>query len=335
MPSPAAAPAVDPWLLDCRGRVLDCRPAGQGGRAHVVGVLNVTPDSFSDGGRYPSVQAAVDRAGAMAQEGAAVVDVGGESTRPRGRAYGAGAHAVGLDEELARVVPVVEAIARALPHVLISVDTSKGAVAREALRAGAHLVNDVRGLRDGTGTAQAAADYGAPLVVMHAPGADASAGDASVGPGAMPHEQSHAGDVVEAVLRGLAASVAAAAAAGVRHVVVDAGFGFGKTVAENLRLVGQTAALLALGRPVMVGVSRKHTVGVILGSAEAPAPVGARLVGGLGLAAVAVLGGASLVRTHDVRETAELLRTLAAVADATSAAAGEATGGRSLVEAGR
>ncbi len=316
MPAALAALA-DPWLLDCRGRALDCRPGA--GPAHVVGVLNVTPDSFSDGGRYTSVQAAVDRAGEMAQEGAAVVDVGGESTRPAGAAYGAGAQAVTLDDELARVVPVVEAIVRALPHLLVSVDTTKGPVARAALRAGAHLVNDVRGLRGGTGTAQAAADYGAPLIVMHSSG----------GPGAMPHEHVDSqagGDIVETVCRGLAASLAAAAAAGVRHVVVDAGFGFGKTPEQNLRLVGHTAALVAaLSRPVMVGVSRKHTVGVVLGSAAAPAPVGERLVGSLGLAAVAVLGGARLVRTHDVRATAELLRTLAAVADAS---ASDASAGR-------
>ena len=324
MPTALAVPA-DPWLLDCRGRTLDCRPGA--GPAHVVGVLNVTPDSFSDGGRYTSVQAAVDRAGEMAQEGAAVVDVGGESTRPAGAAYGPGAQAVTLDDELARVVPVVEALARALPHLLLSVDTTQGAVAREALRAGAHLVNDVRGLRGGTGTARAAADYGAPLIVMHSSG----------GPGAMPHEHTGsptggtAGDIVETVARGLAASVAAAEAAGVRHIVVDAGFGFGKTPAENLRLIGHTAALVAaLSRPVMVGVSRKHTVGVVLGSAAAPAAVGARLVGSLGLAAVAVLGGECLVRTHDVRATAELLRTLAAVADASApdAQAGRSHGGR-------
>ena len=321
-PSPSAAPtpappaAVDPWRLDCRGRVLDCRPLSAGGPGHVVGVLNVTPDSFSDGGLYRSVQAALDRAAAMAAEGASVIDVGGESTRPRGAAYGAGAQAVSSAEETDRVVPVVEAIARALPHVLISVDTYKGDVARAALRAGAHLVNDVRGLRDGTATARAAADFNAPLVVMHSAG----------GPGAMPHEPARRGDgprdIVETVGRGLAAAVAAATAAGVSHVVVDAGFGFGKTPAENLRLVGHTADLVKrLGRPVMVGVSRKHTVGVVLGSADAPAPVGERLVGGLALAAFAVLAGASLVRTHDVRATAELLRTLAAVAEATAEAA--------------
>ena len=315
LPNPSAAsalPAVDLWRLDCRGRMLDCRPISAGGTGHVVGVLNVTPDSFSDGGLYRSVQAALDRAAAMAAEGASVIDVGGESTRPRGAAYGAGAAAVSSAEETDRVVPVVEAIARALPHVLISVDTYKGDVARAALRAGAHLVNDVRGLRDGTATARAAADFNAPLVVMHSAGA----------PGAMPHENGGTlggpRGIVEAVGRSLEAAVAAAEAAGVRHVVVDAGFGFGKTPAENLRLVGQTAGLVErLGRPVMIGVSRKHTVGVVLGSAGAPAPVGERLVGGLALAAIAVLAGASLVRTHDVRATAELLRTLAAVAEAT------------------
>ncbi len=300
------------WLLDCRGRMLDARPLALGGRPHVAGVLNVTPDSFSDGGRYDrSIQAAVDRAAEMEREGATIVDVGGESTRPSGAAYGAGAAVVSVDEETERVVPVVEAIVRALPHLLISVDTSKGPVARAALRAGAHIVNDVRGVRYGTATAQAAADYGAPLIVMHSAGA----------PGAMPHEETGARDVTQTVIDGLARSVASAEACGVRDVVVDAGFGFGKTVPENMRLIGETGRLVAaFGRPVMVGVSRKHTVGVVLGSALAPAPVGARLIGSLGLAAQAVLSGASLVRTHDVRETAELLRTLAAVAEATRAA---------------
>ncbi|HEX8298342.1 MAG TPA: dihydropteroate synthase [Rubricoccaceae bacterium] len=310
---PVAALSDAPWRLDCRGRMLDARPQGLGGPAHVVGVLNVTPDSFSDGGRYTSVQAAVDRAAEMEREGATLVDVGGESTRPAGVAYGAGAAVVSIDEETDRVVPVIEAIVRALPHLLVSVDTSKGPVARAALRAGAHLVNDVYGLRDGTGTAQAAADYSAPLIVMHSAGR----------PGAMPHEAptpaptASPRDIVETVLDGLAASVAAAEACGVRSIVVDAGFGFGKTPAENLCLIGETARLVHdLGRPVMVGVSRKHTVGVVLGNAHAPAPVGARLIGSLALAAQAVLGGASLVRTHDVRPTAELLRTLAAVAAA-------------------
>ena len=308
-PSPTVPPGLEGAVLDCRGRPLDCRA----GRAHVMGVLNVTPDSFSDGGRYVNVQQALDRAAEMAGEGAAVLDVGGESTRPSGVTYGTGAAPVGLDEELERVVPVVEAIARALPDVLISVDTYKGAVAREALQAGAHLVNDVSGLRDGVGTARAAADFGAPLVVMHGAGE----------PGAFVHTRREGGgDVVEAVAASLARSVAAARAEGVRDVVVDAGFGFGKTPRENLRLVARTDRLAELGCPVLIGVSRKSTVGVALGSAEAPAPVGARLFGSLGLAALAVVRGASIVRTHDVRPTVELLRVVGA-AEAAGRAGGD------------
>lgn len=302
-PDPAAAaPESDAGqrVLDCRGRPLDV----SAGRVHVMGILNITPDSFSDGGRYRSVQAALDRAGRMAEEGAAVLDVGGESTRP-------GADPVGLDEELARVVPVVEAIARDLPHALISVDTYKGAVARAALRAGAHLVNDVTGLRDGVGTAVAAAEYGAPLVVMHSLGT--TGGTASEGA---------YGDVVDDVAASLRRSVGRAEAAGVRDVVVDPGFGFGKTPAQNLRLVAEVDRLgAALGRPVLVGVSRKSTVGVVLGSPGAPAPVGERLFGSLGLAALAVLRGASIVRTHDVRATAETLRAITAAEAARTEAA--------------
>ena len=304
LPRPPAADRGARTVLDCRGRPLDVGP----GHAHVMGVLNVTPDSFSDGGHYAGVQAALDRAGVMADEGAAIIDVGGESTRPQGATYGDGATPVGLDEELRRVIPVVEAIVRELPHVLVSVDTYKGAVAREALRAGAHLVNDVTGLREGQGTAAAAAEYRAPLVVMHAAGRL----------GSLPHEAPHA-DVVAGVTASLAASVRRAEAAGVRDVVVDPGFGFGKTPADNLRLIAGVDRLReALGRPVLVGVSRKSTVGVVLGTAEAPVPVAERLYGSLGLAALAVVRGASLVRAHDVRATVE---TLAVVLAAEAAAA--------------
>ena len=283
-----------------------------------MGILNVTPDSFSDGGRYTSVQQALDRAGEMADEGAAILDVGGESTRPAGATYGAGASVVGLDEELGRVVPVVEAIARELPHVLISVDTYKGAVAREALRAGAHLVNDVTGLREGVGTARAAADYGAPLVVMHAAGR----------PGAMPHtapsNASSSFGIVDTVRGSLRRSVEMARAEGVRDVIVDAGFGFGKAPDENLQLVARTDRLRELGCPVLVGVSRKSTVGIVVGSADAPAPVGDRLYGSLGLAALAVVRGASIVRAHDVRPTVELVRAVCA-AEAAGREAGATT----------
>ncbi|NNF59237.1 MAG: dihydropteroate synthase [Rhodothermaceae bacterium] len=291
-----APPPADPFVLDCRGRLLDCRP---GAGAHVMGILNVTPDSFSDGGRYTTVDAALRRAEAMAEEGAALFDVGGESTRPRGTTYGAGAEPVSPEEEKRRVVPVIVALARRFPHVLISVDTYKGEVARAALAAGAHLVNDITGVRDGVGTARAAADYGAPLIVMHALGQ----------PGAMPHEHTYT-DVVEDVAQSLAESIQTAEQAGVRDVVVDPGFGFGKSVEENLRLIAHTDRFAALGRPVLIGISRKSTVGAVLGTPAAPAPIQDRLFGTLGLTATAVLRGASLVRTHDVRATAELLKVL-------------------------
>ncbi len=290
-------PTVARRVLDCRGRALPLD------RPHVMGVLNVTPDSFSDGGRYATVEAAVGRARAMAEAGAALVDIGGESTRP-------GAPPVGLDEELARVVPVVEAVAREVPQVLISVDTTKGAVAREALRAGAHVVNDVTGLREGLGTAAAAAEYHAPLVVMH--GLQKTGGSAP--PGAY-------GDVVDDVVASLARSVARAHAAGVRDVVVDPGFGFGKTVAQNLRLIAEVDRL-ATRWPVVVGVSRKSTVGAVLGGDGPPAPVGERLSGSLGLAALAVARGVSIVRAHDVRETADAIRVVAAALAASAQATG-------------
>ena len=297
---PAPPDATRAYVLDCRGRPLDCGP----GHAHVMGILNVTPDSFSDGGRYTDIQQALDRAGEMAEEGATLIDIGGESTRPAGATYGAGATVVGVDEEMRRVVPVVEAIARDLPHLLISVDTYKGAVAREALRAGAHLINDVTGLRDGVGTARAAADYGAPLVVMHAAGS----------PGSMTHtDRSDAEtDIVDAVAASLQRSVAMAHAEGVQDVIVDAGFGFGKTPHENLRLIARTDRLRQLDAPILIGVSRKSTVGIALGSEETPLPVNERIYGSLGLAALAVVRGASIVRTHDVRPTVEMLRVVLA-----------------------
>lgn len=305
-------PAADPWVLACRGRRLDCRP----GRVHVMGILNVTPDSFSDGGLHASLEAALARAEAMAAEGAAIIDVGGESTRPAGRAYGAGARPVSAAEEMDRVLPVIEAIARELPHVLLSVDTYKADVARAALRAGAHLVNDVSGLREGVGTARAAAEFGAPLVVMHARGRIGAAAPSGAGraEGAShAHEGEGKADVLSEVAASLARSVRAAEAAGVAHVVVDAGFGFGKAAAENLRLVAETDRLRArLGRPVLVGVSRKRTVGEVLGTPDAPAPVGERLFGSLGLAALAAVRGAAVVRVHDVRPTAEMLAALTA-----------------------
>ena len=288
------------FVLDCRGRALDCRP-GQPLGAHVMGILTVTPDSFSDGGQYVDADDAVARAAEMVEEGAAIIDVGGESTRPAGSVYGEGAAKVAVDEELDRVIPVIEGIADCLPDALISIDTYKPEVARAALEAGAHIVNDITGLRHYPETADVAAEYDAPLVVMHSLG----------WPGAMPHTHDY-DDVTGEVKDSLTEALSIAEAAGVPHIITDPGFGFGKTTAENLRLINRVDELLALERPVLVGISRKSTIGAVLGTTDEPAPLGERLYGSLGATAVAVMRGATLVRTHDVRPTVEMLRAMGA-----------------------
>ncbi len=287
---PSSFPS-EQFVLDCRGQPLDCRP-GQPHGAHVMGILNTTPDSFSDGGEFVAVDDAVSRAAEMLSEGAAIIDVGGESTRP-------GADPVSLEEELDRVVPVVEAIANRFPEALISVDTYKPEVARATLEAGAHLINDVTGLRHFPETADVAAAYGSPLVLMHS----------VEEPGALTTTATY-DDVTGDVESSLQSSLSIAEEAGVRHVVTDPGFGFGKTVDDNLRLLNTVDQLLEIGRPVLVGISRKSTIGALLGTDDAPAPVGDRLFGSLGATAVAVMRGATLVRTHDVGPTVEFLSVL-------------------------
>jgi dihydropteroate synthase len=311
MPDPASVPAgpfdpeaypEDRFVLDCRGRSLDCRPGSPAvDGAHVMGILNVTPDSFSDGGKYVEVEDAVDRAAEMLNEGAAIIDVGGESTRPAGSVYGEGAAQVKADEELDRVLPVVEAIARRFPEALISIDTYKPPVARAAVEAGAHIINDITGLRHFPETAEVAAETGAPIVVMHSVGE----------PGALTHARTY-DDVTDDVEDGVRSSVAIAEEAGVEHIVTDPGFGFGKSHAENLRLLNTVDRLVDLGRPVLVGISRKSTIGAVLGGEGDPEPVGERLYGTLGATAVAVMRGATLVRTHDVAATTEMLAVLGA-----------------------
>lgn len=288
------------FLLSCRGRTLDCRPAKEVG-AHVMGILNVTPDSFSDGGRFLEEDAALARAEEMLSEGAAIIDVGGESSRPAGSVYGAGAEHVSAQDEIGRVLPVVESISERFPEALVSVDTYKPEVARAVLEAGAHIINDITGLRYTTETAHAAADFGAAFIVMHSLGK----------PGDPPQHREYV-NVVREVADSLSESVQRAEEAGVTSVVVDPGFGFGKSPAENLRLIAEVQALLELGRPVMIGVSRKSTIGAYLGSPDHPAPVSERLYGSLGATAVGVIRGASIVRTHDVRPTAELVRLIGA-----------------------
>ncbi|RRV14761.1 dihydropteroate synthase [Pseudomonas saudiphocaensis] len=275
---------MHPTRLPCGSRVLDLS------RPHVMGILNVTPDSFSDGGRHEGIDAALRHAAAMVAAGATLIDVGGESTRP-------GARAVSPTEELERVAPVVDAIAREL-DVIISVDTSTPAVMRETARLGAGLINDVRSLtRDGA--LDAAADSGLPVCLMHMRGE----------PGDMQDDPRY-DDVTEAVYTFLAERMAACAAAGIAQdrIVLDPGFGFAKTLAHNLSLFKHMERLHALGRPLLVGVSRKSMIGQALGR-----DVGQRLYGSLGLAALAVSKGAHIVRVHDVAETVDVVRMIAAV----------------------
>jgi dihydropteroate synthase len=259
-------------------------------RPSVMGVVNVTPDSFSDGGLYVESSAAVEHARRLLEEGAALVDVGGESTRP-------GAAPVSADAELARVVPVLEGLV-GLP---VSIDTSKAIVARRALELGAELVNDVTALRGDPAMVEAVADADAYVCLMHMQGEPRTM---QVAP--------HYDDVVGDVLAFLEERVAFAVEQGVREerICVDPGIGFGKTPDQNLELLRRLDELRSLGRPVLVGVSRKSTLGKVLGDASA-ARAG---VAASAAAAVAAFDrGATMIRAHDVRETVEALTVAAAV----------------------
>ncbi|MEM7772236.1 MAG: dihydropteroate synthase [Cyanobacteria bacterium P01_A01_bin.37] len=293
------------FVLNCRGRSLDCRPGIVQG-AQVMGILNVTPDSFSDGGLYIDLDIALFKVEQMLQEGASIIDVGGESSRPKGSVYGDGAAAVPADEEKRRVIPVVEAIAQRFPEAFISVDTYKPEVAEAALEVGGHLINDITGLRLFPEMATVTATYQVPLILMHSLGQ----------PGAMPHEH-HYDNVVTAVADSLQQSIDVAISAGTQQLVTDPGFGFGKSVDENLQLIAETDTFLSLGYPVLMGISRKSTIGAMLRGADNPAPISERLYGSLGATATAVLKGATLIRTHDVRPTVDMLKLLAATSFST------------------
>jgi dihydropteroate synthase len=257
----------------------------------VMGILNVTPDSFSDGGRFAEHGHALDHALAMIEAGAGIIDVGGESTRP-------GADAVTADEEIRRVVPVVEALIRRIPSIVVSVDTSKAAVIRAAVQAGAAMINDVRALRD-DGAMQAAAEGAAAVCLMHMQGEPRTMQ-------AHPHYE----NVVMDVRSFLAMRVAACEAAGISRdrIVVDPGIGFGKRLEHNLELLAALPELAALGLPIMVGVSRKSMFAALLGR-----PVEQRMAGGLAVATAAMLAGARVVRVHDVAETVDAVKVVTAL----------------------
>lgn len=254
----------------------------------VMGVLNVTPDSFSDGGRFCDVDAALARAHAMAEAGAAIIDVGGESTRP-------GALAVPEEEELRRVMPVIQRLVRELP-LPVSVDTSKAQVIAAATDAGAVIVNDVRALRL-AGALEAASAARCAVCLVHMQGQ----------PPTM-QEHPHYGDVTAEVRGFLLRRTAACAEAGIApdHILIDPGFGFGKALGHNLELLGHLPTLLELDYPVVVGLSRKTSIGKI--TRREPAD---RLAGSLAAAVLAAWLGASVVRAHDVRETVDALAVVA------------------------
>ncbi|HVC00582.1 MAG TPA: dihydropteroate synthase [Steroidobacteraceae bacterium] len=263
----------------CRQRTIDLR------RPVVMGILNVTPDSFSDGGRFATPGAALDRAAGMVAEGAAIVDVGGESTRP-------GAQPVDATREIERVVPVIERIAAAC-DVAVSIDTSKPEVMTAAVEAGACIVNDVRALRAPGARAYAAAS-GVGVCLMHMQGE----------PRTMQDEPRYS-DVVAEVSAFLVAERRHCIDAGIaaEAIVLDPGIGFGKRLEHNLCLLRELPGLAALGAPLLVGVSRKNFIGRVLGR-----DLGACLYGGLGLASLAVAFGARVVRTHDVAPTLDAIR---------------------------
>ena len=292
-------PVADVATLGERAATLHARittprpPLTLGGRTlrfdqpQVAGILNVTPDSFSDGGRHAGEPAAAAAAGVdLIAQGAALVDVGGESTRP-------GAATVWEGDEIARVVPVIDRVARS--GALVSVDTRKAAVMEAALAAGAAIVNDVSALLWDDRALEVVARAGCPVVLMHSP--DPQAGG---------HARTGYRDVVTDVFDWLEARVAAVVAAGVPRgsIVVDPGIGFGKTLAENLRLLNALALFHGLGCPVMLGASRKRMIGALSNEA----PVAERLGGSLTLAAAAFDAGVQLVRVHDVAETVQAAR---------------------------
>lgn len=259
-------------------------------RPVVMGVLNVTPDSFSDGGRFVRLDDAVRRGVQMAEEGAAIIDVGGESTRP-------GAQAVGLDEELRRVIPVIARL-RSRTQAILSVDTSKPEVMHAAAAAGAGMINDVRALRE-RGALEAAVLSGCAVCLMH------MLGD----PGTMQDAPSYH-DVVIEVRNFLADRVATCVAAGLppERIVLDPGFGFGKTLAHNLELLRHLGELSVNGLPILAGLSRKSMVGALTGR-----PAEERVHGSVALAVIAAMNNARILRVHDVAATVDALNVVAAV----------------------
>ena len=270
------------YKIECRGKVLDL-----GNHTHIMGVLNVTPDSFSDGGRFADEHKALSHAREMAAAGADIIDIGGESTRP-------GAEPLAEEEELRRIIPLIERLSKELA-VPLSVDTYKASVAKKALEAGASIVNDISGLRFSPDMAKIVADYGAAVIIMHIKGT----------PRSMQQAPRYV-DVVREVMGYLDEGVEIAAAAGVdrEKTLIDPGIGFGKTLEHNLTILNRLEEFRALGRPIVLGTSRKKFIGTILNI-----PVPEERVDGTGATvALGIERGARIVRVHDVARMAQVAR---------------------------
>lgn len=256
-----------------------------GERTLVMGILNVTPDSFSDGGRYNNVERALQHAREMIAEGADIIDVGGESTRP-------GHEPVSEQEELERVIPVVEAMQRELPQVPLSVDTYKAKVAREALKAGAHIINDVWGFKAEARMAEVAAEFGCPVILMHN------------------RQDRNYGDLLADVAADLRECVEIARKAGVKdeNIILDPGIGFAKDYSENLRVMRALDDLITLGYPLLLGTSRKRFIRTAL-----DLPVDEVVFGTAATVALGVAQGCQIVRVHDVKEIKQTVQMCDAV----------------------
>jgi dihydropteroate synthase len=278
--------------------------SGVGRRTLVMGILNVTPDSFFDGGQFFHLESALGHARRLIREGADILDIGGESSRP-------GAQPVPEEEELRRVVPVIRAI-RQESAVPISVDTYKAAVAEAALEAGANIVNDISALRFDSRMVEVVARAGVPVVLMHMRGE----------PRTMQQNPVYA-DVVREIKEFFAERIAFARAHGIEKILIDPGIGFGKTVEHNLEILRRLGEFRELGCPILIGVSRKSFIGRLCGTAENPLPPSERLEGTIASNVIAVLNGAQIVRVHDVAAHKRAL----AIVDAICYAGREPKGG--------
>ena len=267
-------------VLQCNGIELDFSK-----ETYVMGILNVTPDSFSDGGQFNSVELAVEQAKKMVADGAKIIDIGGESTRP-------GYTRISDEEEIARVVPVIEAILRENLSVVLSIDTYKSAVARAAIEAGAHMINDIWGCKADPNMASVAAELNVPIILMHN------------------RETATYTDYFAQFLADIEESVALALAAGVKreHIVVDPGIGFAKNMAQSIETMQRLDELVALGYPVLLATSRKRMIGTVLNL-----PVDERVEGTAATCAFGVMKGCHMMRVHDVKEVARTVKMMDAL----------------------